>query len=130
MCDALNQEYRIVEKDDYSFCIVNAFPLKDGHVMVLPRRHVLEIPEFSDIEKISMLDMTSRIRSRLIEKYAQGIITLNHGNGLNTQEHFHIHLLPSRVGLRNLVSSYEKIPFKERASEEKLREIRDYINKI
>ena len=128
MCDALHQDYRIIERNDYCFSIVNAFPLKDGHLMVLPRRHVIEMAELSEIESKSMFEMMNVVYLKLEKRYLEGVVLFKNGRGHLSQEHLHFHLLPSKVGLRKLVSSYEAVPFKERASEERLREIRNYVN--
>ncbi|MBI2042779.1 HIT family protein [Candidatus Pacearchaeota archaeon] len=128
MCNALHQEYRIVAIDDYCFSIVNAFPLKDGHVMILPKRHLIRMSEFSEREAKSMLDMIDGVSLKLRNKYNQGIIKFVNGDEYKTQEHFHIHLLPSKAGLRSLISSYENVPEREKATIERLEATRNYIN--
>ena len=128
MCNALHQKYRIVDENKYCFCIVNLEPLKEGHVRVLPKRHLIRMSEFSEREVKSMFDMIDDISFRLGNRYNQGIIKFLNGDEHKSQEHFHIHLLPSKPGLRKLVSSYENVPEREEATIERLRGMKNYIN--
>lgn len=128
MCSAYNQDYRIIEKNELCFSIVNAFPLREGHLMVLPRRHVKTMSELSLEELSEFRDMSDRLTARLVDKYNSGIINFFHANGINSQEHLHGHLLPSVVGMRILASTYYRVPSLEQAKPDALTRMRDYIN--
>ncbi|MGV8163036.1 MAG: HIT family protein [Candidatus Nanoarchaeia archaeon] len=110
MCNALNEKYRLVKESEFSFCIINREPLKQGHVMVLPKRHVAKLDDLEPNEAKDLLDLCSRLKDKLKEKYNEDpLIMLNTGKH-SSQEHIHFHIWPSKGMLRELVSSFEGIP--------------------
>ncbi len=50
LCAEFTNEKRAVYVDEYTAVILNHEPLMDGHVMVLPRRHVRNAGDLSPIE--------------------------------------------------------------------------------
>ena len=129
LCNAVNEEHRIIKQTKHSFCIICLDPLKLWHVMVLPKRHVtqtnmsdLSAEESKDI--IWLLDEMQEVIENLTEESA--IILKNNWKHI-TQTHLHFHIFPSKWYLRNLVGNFENIPERESISDEKYIEMRDLI---
>ncbi|WP_205688882.1 HIT family protein [Candidatus Macondimonas diazotrophica] len=92
---------RVVE-DEHCIALMDAFPLRPGHVLVIPRRHAE-----------TLTDLTPELRAHLLET-AQGIaqalrrsplapdgihFAINEGRAAHqTVPHCHIHVLPRRRG--------------------------------
>ncbi|MBI4895825.1 MAG: HIT family protein [Candidatus Aenigmarchaeota archaeon] len=130
LCDAINQDYRLVKEFRHSICSIIKWPLKLGHVIVIPKRHVINFNELTKDEAKNLLDLLGYM-SNILQK-AFGDNTVIHTNiGLHrSEEHLHIHMLPSKGGIRELVSSLEGVPLREDVSQEKTQEMRDYILKF
>ena len=130
LCNALNEAYRFICEDDLSFCVIAKCPLKPGHVMILPKRHVVKKEELTEKESRSLFLMISKLEKVIKKAYNEDPI-MHINTGLhNSQLHFHIHLLPSKGALRALVSKYENIPERESIPDEESEKIKDYIKKL
>lgn len=127
LCEAANQTFRLIKKSDLAFCTVNHEPLNSGHVMVLPIRHVTTLCELSADESKDIFLLIHEIKEKINELFEHSaIIEMNTGEH-GSQEHLHFHILPSKGGLRRLVSKYEEVSFRERASEEKLQAMKQKL---
>ena len=125
LCDLSKQE--IVYQDDHCYCVVIIEPLKDGHLMVLPKRHVVNLEDLEPQESHAILKLLGRLGKTISEVYDEDpIIFMNLGKH-STQPHIHFHILPSKGGLRHLFSEYEKLPFRKKATP---RELKNISNKI
>jgi len=40
LCKALKEKFRLIKKTKYSFAVICKWPIKLGHVIVLPKRHI------------------------------------------------------------------------------------------
>ncbi len=131
-CEGFNVEYHrnhgsLLIEDDYCFSVVNWESVKPGHTMVLPKRHVVNLSELSGEEMKSYFTMVDNLRNRLREKYSEDVVLFMNTGRHRTESHLHVHLIPSKGNLRDLFHSYEKVPYREKLSDEKIREIRDFI---
>jgi histidine triad (HIT) family protein len=127
MCNALKEEYRLVKESEFSFCIINIEPLKKGHVMVLPKRHVNNLDDLNPNESKDILNLCAELKDKIKEKYEEdALIMLNTGKH-SSQEHIHFHIWPSKGMLRDLVSSFEGIPKRIRATKEELQKMKEEL---
>lgn len=127
LCEAINEEYRLIYKDDLVFCTVCKGPLKKGHVIVLPKRHVEKLGDLSSEESKRLFETIDKLKTAIENKYNESaIIHINSGIH-STQKHLHIHILPTKRGLRPMVSSYEGVPERLDISEEEMAEIKKDI---
>ncbi len=86
---------------------MNRYPYANGHVMVVPVRHVGKIDELSDGELLDMMGLVRLLSSVLRETvHAEGLnIGINMGKpaGAGLEEHLHIHMVPRWVGDTNFM---------------------------
>ena len=131
LCKEYESNKTTIYSTKYSFCIVAKWPLKPGHVLVLPKRHVKKLSSLSKNEAKDLLDEVEKMSQVLKRIYKEDcIIHLNRGR-LGSQHHIHVHIVTSKEGLRPLISHLEKIPQRKHISLEEMEKIRDYIkNKI
>lgn len=93
---------RIVFENDYIFVIKDKFPVTEGHTLIIPKRHVSDATELTDIEYLnimrSMKDMTNEIKSS--DNTVKGFnVGFNIGaDGGQTVFHAHFHIIPRRQG--------------------------------
>ncbi len=132
LCDLSKQE--VIYQDDYCFSIIISEPLKAGHLMVLPKRHIISLMDLNAEEAAAIANILGRLAKVFIESSDDDpIIFMNQGKH-STQPHIHFHILPSKGGLRHLFSKYEKIPFRRKANPEELKlsgdKFRSALNKM
>ena len=91
-----------------AYVIVNRYPYNNGHVMVVPRRHVASLVELTADELHEVALLTQRSEGVLREAYTPGGINvgLNLGkpSGGGIHYHLHVHLVPRWVGDANFMS--------------------------
>ncbi len=86
----------------HSMVVLNKFPYNSGHLLVLPKRHVGEIFDLSDVE-YQDLQLTVRLAAEAIQKVYQPSgfnLGLNHGKaaGAGIPHHIHYHIVPRWEG--------------------------------
>ena len=93
-----------------AYVILNRYPYNNGHVMVVPFRHIPTLTELKADELHEIADLTQRSEAVLREAYSPGGINvgLNLGkpSGGGIQEHLHVHLVPRWVGDANFMTVF------------------------
>jgi diadenosine tetraphosphate (Ap4A) HIT family hydrolase len=129
LCESINEKNRLICETEYSFCVICKWPLKSGHILVLPKKCVSQkgISLLNSTELNDLMSLIQRMENTLNLIYTEDVITFKNSNSHSTQLHLHYHLLPSKGALRDLFSNFENIPNRELISEEKELEMRDLI---
>ena len=91
-----------------AYVILNKFPYNNGHLMVVPYRHVPSIGDLPRDEWVEVADLMRLAEAVLIEAYAPGGINagINLGRpaGAGIHEHLHVHLVPRWIGDSNFMT--------------------------
>jgi ATP adenylyltransferase len=91
-----------------AYVILNRYPYNNGHLMVVPRRHVATLSGLTTEELHEIAELTQRSEVVLREAYEPGGINvgLNLGkpSGGGIQHHLHVHLVPRWVGDANFMT--------------------------
>jgi len=92
----------ILSRSSQSFVIMNLYPYNNGHLMVVPYRHVFSITDLRDDELLDLMRMTRNSVNCLREAFMpEGFnVGLNIGKvaGAGIEEHLHVHVIPRWVG--------------------------------
>ena len=98
----------IVARADTCFVIVNLYPYNNGHVMVVPNRHIASLAEASAAELGEMMTMAQRAEIALTEAYRpHGLnlgINLGRPAGAGIPGHLHLHVVPRWDGDTNFMT--------------------------
>lgn len=90
------------------FVILNLYPYNNGHLMVVPRRHVASLAGASGDELAELMGLTRASELALTEVYhPQGLnvgMNLGRAAGAGVADHMHIHVVPRWVGDTNFMS--------------------------
>ena len=90
------------------YVILNLYPYNNGHLMVVPNRHVASLAPRPPDELAEMMRLTRDAEMALTEAYQpQGInvgINLGRPAGAGIVDHLHIHLVPRWTGDTNFMS--------------------------
>jgi len=97
----------VVGRNNKAFIIMNRFPYTNGHVMVVPVRHIGSFEELTDEETLGMMRLVKIMVSILKEEFhVDGLnIGMNVGRaaGAGLEEHCHIHIVPRWFGDTNFM---------------------------
>lgn len=101
-------EALIVLRGVTSFVILNLFPYNNGHLMVVPNRHIATLVDAQPEELNEMMELTRLSEIALREAFEpQGLnvgINLGKAAGAGILEHLHIHLVPRWSGDTNFMT--------------------------
>jgi ATP adenylyltransferase len=100
-CDALqdiDREPLVVHRGQRAFVILNKFPYNNGHLMVVPHRHVGRLADLSGDELAELIALTQAGERALAGVYApHGFnmgINVGKPAGAGILDHLHVHVVP------------------------------------
>jgi ATP adenylyltransferase len=98
----------VLHRGTTCFVILNLYPYNNGHLMVVPNRHVASLALATPDELAEMMRLTQAAEIALTEAYhPQGInVGMNLGRpaGAGIADHMHIHVVPRWTGDTNFMS--------------------------
>jgi ATP adenylyltransferase len=98
----------IVFKGSRCFVILNLFPYNNGHLLVIPNRHIASLATATADELTEMMALTQRSEIALREAYApHGLnvgINLGKPAGAGILDHLHLHVVPRWNGDTNFMT--------------------------
>lgn len=92
---------RILHSDAHAFAIRDAFPVSDGHTLIIPRRHVASLFDLTPAERESLMILLDWANSEVRSKFGPDACNIGINNGAaagQTVSHLHVHLIPRYVG--------------------------------
>jgi ATP adenylyltransferase len=108
-CDALAaSDPLIVHRSSLAFVILNKFPYNNGHLMVVPNRHVewladLEPPELTEL--MTLTQAAERVLSAVYHPHGFNMgLNLGKPAGAGVLGHLHLHVVPRWNGDTNFMS--------------------------
>ena len=103
-------ENRIVLQSDYFFALVTVSPIREGHVLIVPKKHHKGLMQSDSLEYADFKRFFYKVKRMLDAKYGTTVY-FEHGVGSNIVDggcgidHAHVHLLPaSHNEINNLIS--------------------------
>ncbi len=112
-CDAVaaadSTDSLVLARGPLAFVILNLYPYNNGHLMVVPNRHVGSLAAATPEELNELMRLTRDAEVALGEAYQpQGLnvgINLGRAAGAGVLDHVHIHLVPRWTGDTNFMSA-------------------------
>jgi ATP adenylyltransferase len=102
------REDLILIRGRLSYVILNLYPYNNGHLMVVPDRHVANLATTTPDEQAELMRFTRHAEMALTEAYTpQGInigINLGRPAGAGVVDHLHVHLVPRWNGDTNFMT--------------------------
>jgi len=99
-------------ENEHAVAIVILMPQLEGHCMVVPKRHVIEVDELNPEEAYSLNQLLQKARRRIDEVFECSSTAMLNGPSQKTQSHVHYQIFPFKcdTGFRELVSEHFKVP--------------------
>jgi ATP adenylyltransferase len=127
----------IVFKGDTCYVILNLYPYNNGHVMVVPYRHLATFGDLSIEELTEIGVLIQRAEAALFEAYQpHGFnigVNLGKPAGAGVLDHLHVHIVPRWNGDTNfmtVVGEMRVLPENIGASAERLRPIFERLSRV
>lgn len=93
-----DQKNFIVSRTKYCFSVLNIYPYNNGHILILPYRHIDELGKLTHSERDDLFDLLEATQKLLDKALKPGgyNIGMNIGRiaGAGFPGHLHIHLVP------------------------------------
>jgi ATP adenylyltransferase len=124
------REELILIRGRVCYVILNLYPYNNGHLMVVPNRHVANLASTTADEQFELMRLTRHAEIALTEAYSpQGInigVNLGRPAGAGVLDHLHVHLVPRWNGDTNFMTAIAEtrvLPEDLKSSAAKLRPI-------
>src|SRR3989338_8213755 len=127
----------VLARTPHSIAVLNQYPYNNGHVMVVPKRHVRLLSDLSDEESLDLLRLANQVMERIRQRMnAQGFnwgINFGQTGGAGLPGHIHLHIVPrwkgdtnfmpvtadTKVISESLASAYRTLAFSARSGRSK-----------
>ena len=110
-CDAIaggHQSDLVVFRGATCFVILNLYPYNNGHLMIVPQRHVARLADLDAAEAQDLMRLTQAAERVLTQVYApHGFnmgVNLGKPAGAGIEDHLHVHIVPRWNGDTNFMS--------------------------
>jgi ATP adenylyltransferase len=112
-CAALEQDDQsslIVHRGERAFVILNKFPYNNGHLMVVPNRHVAQLGDLAAPEALALMALAQAAERALTAVFRpHGFnlgMNLGQSAGAGILDHLHLHLVPRWNGDTNFMTVF------------------------
>lgn len=82
---------------EHAVAISDAYPVSEGHTLIVPRRHVMSIYDLADAEYNAVWELVSQVHQRLVTDLRPDGFNIGLNDGVaagQTVMHAHIHVIP------------------------------------
>jgi ATP adenylyltransferase len=104
-----DEKHYIIYRTSLSYVILNTYPYSNGHIMVIPNKHVKSLSELTSEELSDLFQLVQLSERVLYNIYSpEGInvgINIGKAAGAGIDSHLHVHLLPRWSGDTNFMTT-------------------------
>ena len=105
--DVNDPENLLVRKAGLTFTLLNLYPYNNGHLMIVPFRHISDLDDLSDqegYEIIKELQFAQRALKDISQPHGFNIgANIESAGGAGIDEHIHFHIVPRWTGDTNFM---------------------------
>src|SRR5262245_42317915 len=95
------EKSRVYLENDSAAAFPDAFPVVEGHLLVVPKRHVVSLFDLTDEEQAAIWRLVGRVRGKLASELRPDGFNVGVNDGPaagQTVLHAHVHVIPRRAG--------------------------------
>ena len=86
---------KILHETYHSICFLDAFPLANGHVLVIPKNHHKKIQNMSSDENSDLFSVVHTMISKVDSITGSTLVAIHNGENAGQEvPHVHVHLIP------------------------------------
>ena len=98
---------RLLRRSRHAFILMNRYPYTNGHLMLVPNRHMASIETLNDEERLDLfqlLDVSVRLLKKALHPHGFNIgMNLGRISGAGLPGHLHLHVVPRWEGDTNFM---------------------------
>lgn len=102
-----DQENYVLKRGATCVALLNRYPYNNGHIMVVPRRHVANLEDLTREEKVELIDLSSEMilaLRRAMNPHGFNVgLNLGSAAGAGLKDHLHQHIVPRWQGDTNFM---------------------------
>ena len=112
LCDKIadesaDQSNYVVHRAEHAFMILNLYPYSNGHLMVVPYRHVPSLESLEDRELLGLMSTVNlgvaALRNSVSPDGFNVGVNLGRAAGAGIESHVHVHVVPRWSGDTNFM---------------------------
>lgn len=85
----------IIYEDDMVTAFLDAYPDSNGHLLIVPKEHTLDLDSISDETLLHIMKVARKLKALLVEKmHCDGVTLIQNNGAVQEVKHFHLHLKP------------------------------------
>ena len=135
LCDIIqgseDDKNLVLRRGESCALLMNRYPYNNGHLMVVPYRHVDSLEAMNDTERSEMLSMASGACGALKQAiHPDGFnlgINLGTTAGAGLKDHIHLHIVPRWEGDTNFMAVMAEVKVIPQSLEALWRQLRDVM---
>jgi len=90
---------KIIAESEKSIAFLDAFPLAQGHTLVIPKNHHSKIQEMSSDENADLFGTVHKVIAKVDSLTGATLIAIHNGREAGQEiPHVHVHLVPRQSG--------------------------------
>ncbi|MDD4294073.1 MAG: HIT domain-containing protein [Candidatus Omnitrophica bacterium] len=97
----------VVHRSKHCFVILNKYPYNNGHLMVVPNRHIAGMENLTDTEVLDintvMINAIKKLKKTIKPKGFNIGMNIGQHSGAGIKEHIHVHIVPRWDGDTNFM---------------------------
>ena len=99
IANGIEPNLNIVYENEFITCVIDIDPFNEGHTLILPKQHYLDIDEVDLKTAYAIIDASRKLSITLKSVFKpDGIRICQDGGIFNDLNHYHMHLIPRYQG--------------------------------
>ncbi|AIQ53181.1 HIT family protein [Paenibacillus sp. FSL R7-0331] len=99
IANGIEPNLNIIFQNELITCVLDIAPFNEGHTLILPKKHYLDIDEIDQETTYSIMDVSKMLSTVLKCLYKPDGIRVSQDSGIfNDLNHYHMHLIPRYEG--------------------------------
>lgn len=95
----IEPDVNVIYENEHITCVLDIAPFNEGHALILPKRHYLDVEEIDSETAYAIMDASRRLSSLLKKVFKpDGITICQNGGAFNDLAHYHMHVIPRYIG--------------------------------
>jgi ATP adenylyltransferase len=117
-CEAVEKDIAdmsnlLIRKADLTLVIMNLYPYNNGHLMIVPKRHIGSIEQITQEESHELMDeiiLAEKVLHKVYSPHGFNIgANLGRAGGAGIEEHIHFHIVPRWNGDTNFMPAIGEV---------------------
>ena len=103
-----DREHLILQRGKHCFVIMNLYPYNNGHLMVVPYRHVSTLQELKSAELSELMELAKlceTVMQKVYQPHGFNLgMNIGKAGGAGIESHLHLHIVPRWNGDSNFMT--------------------------